>query len=125
LLYFCIVLPVNYGPQGKRFEGRTPVYIYTLVTVLLEAATSLGLGAQWVSAVASPYVQTLIKILLHIPKELEIYHMMAVGYPDMVPPPYESTKDIFCLRMERTVNAYRKLLINKLELPVSGVPIRE
>lgn len=51
------------------------------------AATSLGLGAQWVSAVASPYVQTLIKILLHIPKELEIYHMMAVGYPDMVPPP--------------------------------------
>ena len=87
MLYFCIVLPVNYGPQGKRFEGRTPVYIYTLVTVLLEAATSLGLGAQWVSAVASPYVQTLIKILLHIPKELEIYHMMAVGYPDMVPPP--------------------------------------
>ncbi|MGB5925187.1 MAG: hypothetical protein WBH01_03740 [Dehalococcoidia bacterium] len=51
--------------------------------------------------------------------------MMAVGYPDMVPPPYESTKDIFCLRMERTVNAYRKLSINKLELPVSGVPIRE
>jgi nitroreductase len=51
------------------------------------AATSLGLGVQWVSAVASPYVQTFIKILLHIPKELEIYHMMAVGYPDMVPPP--------------------------------------
>jgi nitroreductase len=50
------------------------------------AATSLGLGVQWVSAVASPYVQTFIKILLHIPKELEIYHMMAVGYPDMEPP---------------------------------------
>ena len=43
----------------------------------------------------------------------------------MMPPPYESTKDIFCLRMERTVNAYRKISINKLELPVSGVPIRE
>jgi nitroreductase len=58
-----------------------------LVRVLLKAATSLGLGAQWVSAVASPYVQTLIKILFNIPKELEICHMMAVGYPDMVPPP--------------------------------------
>lgn len=43
----------------------------------------------------------------------------------MVPPPYESTKDIFCLRMERTVNAYRKISINKLELKVSGAPIRE
>jgi len=50
------------------------------------AATSLGLGAQWVSAVASPYVQTFIKVLLHIPKELEIYHMMAAGYPDTEPP---------------------------------------
>jgi len=125
LLYFCIVLPVNYGPQGKRFEGRTPVYIYTLVTVLLEATTSLGPAAQRVSAVASSYVQTLVKILLHIPNELEIYHVMAVDYPDMVPPPYESTKDIFCFRMERTVNAYRKLSINKPELPVSGVPTTE
>lgn len=43
----------------------------------------------------------------------------------MVPPPYQSTKDIFCLRIERTVNAYRKISINKLELQVSGVPIRE
>lgn len=51
--------------------------------------------------------------------------MMAVGYPDMVPPPYESTKDIFCFRMERTVDAYRKLSMNKLELPVSGVPATE
>ena len=93
--------------------------------VLLEAATSLGLGAQPVSAVASRYVQTLIKILLHIPKELEICHMMAVGYPDMAPPPYESRKDIFCLSMERTVNAYRKLSINRPELPVSGAPIGE
>jgi len=43
----------------------------------------------------------------------------------MVPPPYQSTKDIFCLRMERTVNAYRRISINKLELKVTGVPIRE
>jgi hypothetical protein len=60
-----------------------------------------------------------------MPKELAIYHMMAVGYPDMVPPPYGSTKDILCLRMERTANAYRKLSINRMELPVSGVPTTE
>lgn len=77
------------------------------------------------SAVASPYVQILIKILLNIPKELEIYRVIAVGYPDMVPSPYESTKDTFCFRIERTVNAYRELSIGKLELPVYGVPTRE
>jgi hypothetical protein len=42
-----------------------------------------------------------------------------------VPSPFSSTKDIFALRAERTVNAYRKISINKLELSVSGVPLRE
>lgn len=42
----------------------------------------------------------------------------------VVPPPYKSTKDIFCLRIERTVNAYRKISINKLELKVTGAPIK-
>ena len=51
------------------------------------AATTLGLGAQWVSATGSPYVQSLTKDLLKIPKELEIYDMLAVGYPDFKPRP--------------------------------------
>jgi len=41
-----------------------------------------------------------------------------------VPPPYQSTKDIFCLKAERFVNPYRKISFNNLELMVSGVPIR-
>jgi DNA-directed RNA polymerase subunit H (RpoH/RPB5) len=41
----------------------------------------------------------------------------------MVPPPYKSTKDIFCLRDQRMVNAYRKISFNNLELKVPGVPI--
>ncbi len=51
------------------------------------AVTSLGLGAQWVSAIAVPYVQYLTKKLLGIPMEMEFYDMMAVGYPDMEPGP--------------------------------------
>ena len=42
-----------------------------------------------------------------------------------VPHSFESTNDIFALRAERTVNAYRKISIYKLELNVSGVPLRE
>jgi hypothetical protein len=43
----------------------------------------------------------------------------------VVPPPFQSTKDIFCLRAERTVSAYRKISFNNLELNASGVPIFE
>ena len=51
------------------------------------AATALGLGSQWVSAIAFNYVQTLVKQLLQVPKEMEFYDMMAVGYPDIEPKP--------------------------------------
>jgi nitroreductase len=51
------------------------------------AATSLGLGSQWVSVVTQPSVQCFIKQLLGIPAPLQIYDMMALGYPKMTPPP--------------------------------------
>lgn len=41
----------------------------------------------------------------------------------LVPPPFQSSKDIFCLRAERVVNPYRKISFNKLEFRMSGVPI--
>jgi hypothetical protein len=34
-------------------------------------------------------------------------------------PPFQSVKDIFCLRMKRTVDAYRKISINNLPLKVN------
>ena len=43
----------------------------------------------------------------------------------IIPSPFESTKDIFALRDDRVVNAYRKISINRLKLSVSGVPLRE
>ncbi|MFC1872713.1 nitroreductase family protein [Chloroflexota bacterium] len=51
------------------------------------AATTLGLGTQWVSAIAHPYVQTMIKDFLGVPPAYEFYDMLAVGYP--VQPPKE------------------------------------
>ena len=40
-------------------------------------------------------------------------------------PPFKSTKDIFCLRVERMVNSYRKVSINNLELKVPKAPLHE
>lgn len=42
-----------------------------------------------------------------------------------VNPPYESVKDIFCLRMNRTIDAYRKISINNLQLKVNNATPRE
>lgn len=41
----------------------------------------------------------------------------------VVPPPFESTKDVFCLRANRLINSYRKISLNNLELKVSGAPL--
>ena len=49
------------------------------------AATSLGLGSQWVSTVNHPKADARIKELLGIPIFMEIYDMMAVGYPAIEP----------------------------------------
>jgi nitroreductase len=51
------------------------------------AATTLGLASQWVSSVGTPGAHCLIKDLLGIPNELEIYDMMALGYPAVEPRP--------------------------------------
>ena len=37
-------------------------------------------------------------------------------------PPYRSIKDIFCLRLERKIDAYRRISINTLKLKVNGTP---
>ncbi len=41
--------------------------------------------------------------------------------PFKVPSPYESSKDIFSIREERTTDAYRKISIDGIELRVPGV----
>ena len=42
-----------------------------------------------------------------------------------ISPPFKSTKDIFCLRIDRMVNSYRKVSINNLELKVPKAPLHE
>jgi len=43
--------------------------------------------------------------------------------PFKIVPPYQSPKDIFCLRINRTIDAYRKISINNLQLKINdGIP---
>jgi len=77
-------------PMGLRYDIYRQQIIFTsgLASAFLYmhlAATSLGLASQWVSAVGSAYPQCMIKDLLGIRKEMEIYDMMALGYPALKP----------------------------------------
>lgn len=44
------------------------------------AATSLGLASQYVSDASSPYMETMLKVLLGVPEPLKVYHLIPVGY---------------------------------------------
>jgi nitroreductase len=73
-------------PMVVRYDPhmRQSIYNSSLANAFLYmhlAATTLGLASQWVSIVASPYNHCLLKNLLHIPTEMEVYDMVALGYP--------------------------------------------
>jgi nitroreductase len=79
----CYPLSVRLTHGDKTFDSsQASAFLYMML-----AAKSLGLAAQWVSASSDAYPQALIKKLLGVPSELEIYDMMVLGYPDMTPPP--------------------------------------
>jgi nitroreductase len=73
-------------PMVVRYDPhmRQSIYNSSLANAFLYmhlAATTLELASQWVSVVAAPYNHCLLKNLLHIPTEMEVYDMMALGYP--------------------------------------------
>jgi nitroreductase len=71
-------------PVRTSDEKWTSVFISSLAIAFQHAAlaaTSLGLGSQWVSAVGIPPVAEKIMEMLDIPPEMKIYDMMTLGYP--------------------------------------------
>lgn len=86
-------------PIRTREEKGNQHYISGLASAVLLihlAATSLGVGSQWVSDANSPYMSTMLKAWLGIPDNLRIYELIPIGYPVRHPeaPPRRSTEDI-------------------------------
>jgi len=72
-------MAIRYNQYRKQLifnAGLASAYIYMHL-----AATTLGLASQWMSAVQDPFVQCVIKDLLGIPRCMEIFDMVALGYP--------------------------------------------
>ncbi len=45
--------------------------------------------------------------------------------PFVIPPPFQSIKDIFCFRINRVVDNYRSISVNNLQLKFNNAPIRD
>jgi hypothetical protein len=45
--------------------------------------------------------------------------------PFILPKPYTSVKDVFCLREKRIVNGYRRISLFNREIEVPNMPLRE
>ena len=70
-------------PIRTKLEKADSHFITGLanVTLLIHlAATALGLASQYVSDANSPYMETMLKVLLKIPEPLRIYHLVPIGY---------------------------------------------
>jgi nitroreductase len=76
-------------PKSMAMTIGDSIFITTMANALIYmilAANTLGLGAQQVSVIETPFAQAQIKALLKIPRELMVYELLVIGYPDMEPP---------------------------------------
>lgn len=77
------ILTAYYGHADKNFySDLADTFLYMHL-----AAKSLGLGSQWITATAQPFLRAMLQDLLGIPKDLIIYDTMALGYPAHEPKP--------------------------------------
>src|ERR1043166_5487112 len=60
------------------------------------AAAAAGLASQYVSDANSPYMETMLKVLLKIPEPLRIYHLVPIGYAksDVAAPPRRAVEEM-------------------------------
>ena len=86
-------------PIRTKLEKAESHFITGLAnaTLLIHlASTSLGLASQYVSDANSPYMETMLKVLLDIPEPLRIYHLVPIGYgkTDVSAPPRRELDEI-------------------------------
>lgn len=74
--------PSHIATSDEIWNLRLYTTLATSFQQMSLAATSLDLGTMWVSASHKKGVDEKIKDLLGIPKELVLFELMALGYPD-------------------------------------------
>jgi nitroreductase len=66
--------------QLEKAESHFITGLANATLLIHLAATALGLASQYVSDANSPYMETMLKVLLKVPEPLRIYHLVPIGY---------------------------------------------
>lgn len=66
--------------QLEKAESHFITGLANATLIVHLAATALGLASQYVSDANSPYMETMLKVLLKISEPLRIYHLVPIGY---------------------------------------------
>ena len=86
-------------PIRTKLEKAESHFITGLAnaTLLIHlAAAASGLASQYVSDANSPYMETMLKVLLKIPEPLRIYHLVPIGYSksEVAAPPRRALEEM-------------------------------
>jgi nitroreductase len=84
-LFIIVCFDVNNKPPanlGRRSDSMFYSSLGNATLYMALAAATLGLGAQWVSVIATPFVEAGVKELLNLPDTWQIFDMLAIGFPD-------------------------------------------
>lgn len=128
----CQVKPVfALSPQAKGKIERPYGWLQDHLVRLCyrENVTTLAQGnhilGQEVNAYNFKRVHSTIEDIPYLHYQRAIREKRNLFRPFRIPAPFQSTKDIFCIRMDRTVDAYRSVTINNLKIKFSNAPIYE
>ena len=128
----CQVKPVfALSPQAKGKVERPYGWLQDHLVRLCyrENVTTLAQGnhilGQEVNAYNFKRVHSTIEDIPHLHYQRAIRDKRNLFRPFYIPAPFQSTKDIFCIRMDRTVDAYRTVTINNQRIKFSNAPIYE
>ena len=128
MLRECGITPLYaLSPQAKGKIERPYRWLqdHLVRTCLREDVTSIGeanrLLAQEVHAYNDQRVHSTTGEIPARRFQQALKDRRSLFRPFAPPPPFQSAKDLFCLRVERTTNAYRRVSLDTLQFSVRGV----
>ena len=116
------------SPQAKGKIERPYQWLqdHLVRTCVRENATEIQMGRKILKQEIQRYnyrqVHSTTGEIPHIRLQRAMEEKRTLFRPFAMRPPFESPKDIFCLRVQRVVDAYRKVSLNKFKMKVQADP---
>ena len=128
VLLDCGIKPLYaLSPQAKGKIERPYRWLqdHLIRTCVREDVTSLAVANQLLAKEVHDYNYRRVHSTTGAVPYLRFHHALTAKQslfrPFALPPPWQSAKDLFCLRVNRTTNAYRRVSLDTLQFSVRGL----